>query len=88
MPNGKPGDSPYTDMVVHGLDCGEPQLADRLRKLDAVGDHGVRNLVSDLVYDAFCRNADGPNAYQRRKLDEYLTTIERLCAGGAKTQDV
>lgn len=40
MPNGKPGDHPYTDIIVHGSDYFTPEIDALVRKLDAQGaDH-------------------------------------------------
>ncbi|WP_256298279.1 hypothetical protein [Haloarchaeobius salinus] len=37
MPNGKPGDSPYTDVVTHGRDVYSPEVDDLIRELDSMG---------------------------------------------------
>lgn len=37
MPNGKPGDSPYTDIVTHGRDIYSPEIDDLIRELDSLG---------------------------------------------------
>ena len=37
MPNGKPGDSPYTDVVTHGRDIYSPAVDDLIRELDSLG---------------------------------------------------
>ncbi|MFD1644460.1 hypothetical protein [Haloarchaeobius litoreus] len=37
MPNGKPGDSPYTDIVTHGRDIYSPEVDDLIRELDSMG---------------------------------------------------
>ncbi|MFC4405402.1 hypothetical protein [Haloarchaeobius iranensis] len=37
MPNGKPGDSPYTDIVTHGRDVYSTEVDDLIRDLDSLG---------------------------------------------------
>jgi hypothetical protein len=37
MPNGKPGDSPYTDIVIHDRDIYSPEIDDLIRELDSRG---------------------------------------------------
>ncbi|MDJ0976665.1 MAG: hypothetical protein QNJ98_19570 [Planctomycetota bacterium] len=37
MPNGKPGDHPYTDVVLHGIDVFGPPIDDLLRRAAATG---------------------------------------------------
>ena len=37
MPNGKPGDSPYTDVVIHDREVYSPEIDDLIRELDALG---------------------------------------------------
>ena len=88
MPNGKPGDHPYTDMVSHGFDLGEPEVAARLREVDEKAELEVKELLSDLVEYLFPPSPGLPNDYVRERLLRHLTTIERLCArsAGKKTE--
>jgi hypothetical protein len=81
MVNGKPGDHPYTDMVGHGLDWGEPEIAARLRKINAAVDLDVKNLLADLVAGFLYKPEGLPDDYSRQTLLGHLDTIERLCAG-------
>lgn len=49
MPNGKPGDHPYTDVVIHGAKrFGEP-IDELLRQLETTG--GCPDHLSRLLYD-------------------------------------
>jgi hypothetical protein len=79
MPNGRPGDHPYIDMVAHGLDLEEPELAERLRAVDKSADLGVRELLSDLVWGLWFGPAGLPDDYRRDRMLNHLDTIERLC---------
>jgi len=47
VPNGKPGDHPYTDIVVWGWDYFTPEIDALIRKLDTQGaDH---HALADLL---------------------------------------
>jgi hypothetical protein len=81
MVNGKPGDHPYTDILAHGLDLGEPEIAARLRAVNAMADLDVQDLLSDLVGHFFPGTPGFPEDYQRQRLLRHLATIEKLCAG-------
>ena len=37
MPNGKPGDNPLTDMIVHGAHPFPPDIEELLRRIDELG---------------------------------------------------
>ena len=37
MPNGKPGDHPYTDIVIHGWDVFGPPMDELIRRVAATG---------------------------------------------------
>ena len=37
MPNGKHGDNPISDFIVHGVRCFPPDIEDLLRRIDALG---------------------------------------------------
>jgi hypothetical protein len=81
MVNGKPGDHPYTDILAHGMDLGEPEIAARLRAVDKIADLGVREMLSDLVEYLFPPTPGLPDDYVRERLLMHLDTIERLCSG-------
>jgi len=79
MVNGKPGDHPYTDLVSHGFDLGEPEIAARLREIDAKVDLETGLLLMDLVA-GFHFKPEGLSDYDRQRLLGHLDTIERLWA--------
>jgi hypothetical protein len=68
MVNGKPGDHPYTDILAHGMDLGEPEIAARLRAVDKIADLGVQHLLSDLVEYLFPPAPGLPDDYVREKV--------------------
>ena len=84
MPNGRPGDHPYTDIVGHKLDLGEPEIAERVRALDAQAELDVREILSDLLGDLFLGPGGKPDDWRRERLLRHLATLERLCAGKTK----
>jgi hypothetical protein len=56
MPNGKPGDHPYTDIVVHKRDVYSQRAADLVREIASLSDEKGRHQLADLLwrdYDEF-----------------------------------
>ena len=50
MPNGKPGDHPFTDIVVHGRDVYSPQIASLVREIAQLADETRRRGLADLLF--------------------------------------
>ena len=85
MPNGRPGDHPYTDMVAHELDWGEPEIAARVRAIDKAASLEIRELLADLI-EAFHFTPSGlRDDYNRERFNKHLATLEKICAGGGKS---
>ena len=53
MPNGKPGDHPFTDIVNHGLDVYSSQVAKRVREIAKLASDQERRKLSDLLYQEY-----------------------------------
>lgn len=56
MPNGKPGDHPFTDIVVHKHDVYSQRAADLVREIASLSDDDGNRHLADLLwreYDAF-----------------------------------
>ncbi len=52
MPNGKPGDNPYTDIVVHGRDVYSPSIATLVREISGLAsDTETRDLAERLFFE-------------------------------------
>lgn len=49
MPNGKPGDHPFTDIVIHGLDVYSSQVAKLVREIAKLASDQERRKLSDLL---------------------------------------
>ena len=77
MPNGKPGDDPYHDIIFHKLDIGEPEIARKVRALHALADPDVEHLVVDLLWMMLPIHRPR-NEYCRRVIGKHLDTIYRL----------
>ena len=78
MPNGKIGDHPYTDIVIHNDDLGEPEIAAKVRALHRNGSERVQQLVMYLLGLAFPPFPQTLKLFYRQLLLENLTTIETL----------
>ncbi len=53
MPNGKPGDHPFTDIVNHGLDVYSSQVAKLVREIAKLASDQERRKLSDLLYQQY-----------------------------------
>ena len=53
MPNGKPGDHPFTDIVVHGRDVYSPQVAKLVREISKLASDKERREISDLLFTKY-----------------------------------
>jgi S-adenosylmethionine hydrolase len=50
MPNGKPGDHPYTDIITHGRDVYSPRAASLVREIARLSDDKTQRGLADLLY--------------------------------------
>ena len=50
MPNGKPGDHPYTDIVIHGRDIYSPRAAALIREIATLVDDKSRRKLADMLF--------------------------------------
>jgi len=50
MPNGKPGDHPLTDIIVHRSPTFGDDIDEKVRKLDAIASDELRDVLATLVY--------------------------------------
>jgi len=71
MPNGKPGDHPYTDIVIHGRDVYSPHAANLVREIAKLSDDKARRKLADLLYSEY-NEFDRPDV---RKLETVLTEM-------------
>lgn len=58
MPNGKPGDHPFTDIVIHGLRVYSARVDDLVREITRLGDERTtRHLADELLakYDPYSK---------------------------------
>jgi len=78
MPNGKPGDHPYTDIVVHGHDVYSSRVAGLVREIALLADEKKRQKLSDLLlyeYNEF----ENPDVEKlERILNEQLASLKEI----------
>jgi hypothetical protein len=53
MPNGKHGDHPYTDIVIHGRDVYSPRAASLVREIAKLSDDKARRGLADLLWSEY-----------------------------------
>ena len=71
MPNGKPGDHPYTDIVIHGRDVYSPRAANLVREIAKLSDDKARHRLADLLWSEY-NEFHHPEV---RKLETVLTEM-------------
>ena len=71
MPNGKPGDHPYTDIVHHGRDVYSKRAAALVREIAALIDDKGQNQLADLLFHEY-NEYDKPDV---AKLERVLTSM-------------
>ena len=50
MPNGKPGDHPLTDIVVHRTPMFGAEVDEKVRRVDAIASNELRDVLATVVY--------------------------------------
>ena len=53
MPNGKPGDHPYTDIIFNKIDLYSSAVASLVREIAAMADDKTQRALADLLNDKF-----------------------------------
>jgi hypothetical protein len=53
MPNGKPGDHPYTDIVVHGRDVYSQRVSALVREIARLADERTRHELIDRLLEKY-----------------------------------
>ena len=71
MPNGKPGDHPFTDIVNHGLDVYSSQVAKLVREIAKLASDQERRNLSDLLYQEY-------NEYSNPDIEELERVLTDL----------
>jgi hypothetical protein len=71
VPNGKPGDHPYTDVVIHGRDVYSPRAANLIREIAKLSDDKARRGLADMLFAEY-NEFDHPDV---RKLETLLTDM-------------
>lgn len=84
MPNGKPGDHPYTDIVVHKRDVYSKRAAELVREIASLSDEKGKSQLADMLsreYDDFGK----PDV---SKLERVLTEMRDNLRAQAKFRGV
>jgi hypothetical protein len=50
MPNGSPGDNPYTDIVIHGLEVYSARASTFIREIARLADDRTRRVVLERLF--------------------------------------
>ena len=53
MPNGKPGDHPYTDIITYRKDVYSPTIAGLVREIARLSEEKGRRALADILYSEF-----------------------------------
>ena len=77
MPNGKPGDHPYTDIVVYGHDVYSPRAAGLVREIARLGDEKTRRELSDLLWHEYNESQKPDVEKLERVLTEWRDRLRR-----------
>jgi hypothetical protein len=71
MPNGKPGDHPLTDILLHDRKIYSPAARDLVREIAALADEKTRRELGDLLLNKY-NEYFKPNIAE---LEKYLTRL-------------
>ncbi len=80
MPNGKPGDHPYTDIMVHRHNVYSKLAAELVREIASLVDEKGRGQLADLLYSEY-------NEFEKPdigKLERVLTEMRDKAKSDAK----
>lgn len=72
MPNGKLGDAPYTDIVVHDANVYSTLAADLVREISKFTDDKTRRALANLLLEKY-------NPYDRPNVAELERYLVALC---------
>ena len=82
MPNGKPGDSPLNDIVIHEREVYSPLATILVREIVGLADDKTRRDLADLLCARYHpeRRPDVP------KLEQYLTELRNRLRAEARSR--
>lgn len=77
MPNGSPGDHPYTDIVIHGIDVYSARASTLVREIARLADDRTRRVVLESLFAKYNSTLNSDVA----ALEQELTQLrDRLLA--------
>ncbi len=71
MPNGKHGDHPFTDIIIHGRNVYSPRAANLVREIAKLCDDKAQRKLADLLFFEY-NEFDNPDV---KKLEAVLTEM-------------
>lgn len=80
MANGKPGDSPFTDIVAHGLEVISPEVTRLVKEIVKLGDNRLDALAREIVWSM--RPELGHPSNRKLMVTELELTLARLLSVG------
>jgi hypothetical protein len=82
MPNGKPGDHPYTDIVVHGLRVYSATADALVREIATLADEGTRRQLSAMLFQRYNEHERPDVRALERELTQLRDRLRRQAAEG------
>ena len=77
MPNGKPGDHPLTDILVHGLTVYSPTIDDLIREIVRLADDKEERRLGDMLLFEYSEYAHPDLEKLRGVLQEWRDRLVR-----------
>lgn len=81
MPNGRPGDHPYTDIVTHDTDTPNKEVADIVREIDDADNDRAQEVAAKILWEAPAREISD------EKLDQLKSELSSLAAEVKLSED-
>jgi len=77
MPNGKSGDHPYTDIVVHGRRVYSPTADALVREIALLADERTRRELADTLFERYNEYAQPDVSQLERELTQLRDRLRR-----------
>lgn len=77
MPNGRPGDHPYTDIVAHNIDIPNTEIAEIVRQIDNSDNDRARSVAKGILWKAGVSSM-GDDELSDEKLKQLRTELSSL----------
>jgi hypothetical protein len=84
MPNGKPGDHPYTDIVVHGLRVYSATADALVREIATLADEDTRRQLAARLFQRYNEHERPDVRALERELTQLRDRLRREAAEGGR----